>query len=82
MVVGTYRYRLRSTCHSSEKYGPCECCGKHVTEVCHQTEERAYQLRSDEPIRVLGVTTDMIGWTHFQCSNLFGHEECLVARRR
>ena len=62
----TYRYRLTSTGDSSEKYGACEVCGKHASEVFQQAEERAFEG----------------GWTQYQCRRLFGHEGCLIAQRR
>ena len=37
-----YRYDLNSTEESSNKYGNCYICGKHATEVFHQTEEKQY----------------------------------------
>jgi hypothetical protein len=61
-----YRYRLSSTGGSSAKYGPCEVCGQHATEVFQQTEEQAYEE----------------GWTQHECQRLFGHEDCLLAKRR
>jgi len=67
-----YRYNLTSTEESSNKYGNCEICGKHVTEVFHQTEERQYY----NPI------THQTSWTQHECHNLFGHKECLKSKQR
>ncbi|MCL4296270.1 MAG: hypothetical protein KJ077_11100 [Anaerolineae bacterium] len=63
----TYRYRLSSTGNSSAKYGPCEVCGKHASEVFSQSEEREY-----EPGQ----------WTGLGCHSYFGHKECLEGKRR
>lgn len=62
-----YRYRLISTGHSSTRYGSCEICGEHCAEVYHQVEERQYK-----PGR----------FTRYQCSDLWGHKECLESSRR
>lgn len=61
-----YRYRMESTGDSSAKYGPCEVCGKHCTEIFHQVEERRYGNE----------------WTQAGCNNDFGHADCLKAKRR
>lgn len=37
-----YNYKLTNMGESSTKLGPCEVCGKHVTEVWHLQEEREY----------------------------------------
>lgn len=79
-MIGTYRYQLRSTRGSSEKYGPCEVCGKHASEVFSQTKERAFQLDHRDSPAVLAMCPDMIGWAHK--GDLFGHEECLTNSRR
>ena len=67
MVKAQYRYIIRSTGHSSTKYGKCEVCRRPVSEVYHQVEEREY--RPDH-------------WTHEKCRNLFGHKTCLISKRR
>lgn len=61
-----YRYRLISTGESSQKYGKCEICGEHASEVFHQIEEKKYPQ----------------GWTHAECHDAFGHEKCLKNIRR
>ena len=66
-----YRYRLISTGAGSQKYGPCAGCGKSASEVYHQIEERAY-TRDD------GTE----GWTSQGCYSIFGHQGCLIGRRR
>ena len=38
-----YRYRLNSTGHSSTRFGPCEVCGKHASEVFIQAEQKRYR---------------------------------------
>lgn len=65
--VGAYVYRIKSTGDSSAKFGPCELCGKHVSEVFLQTEGRIF-----EPNQV----------THYKCKDWFGHESCLISQRR
>lgn len=39
-----YKYKLISTGESSSRYGPCEVCGKHVSEVYHQIEWKYFRL--------------------------------------
>jgi hypothetical protein len=65
-----YRYILKLTNNSSQKYGNCEICNKPVTEVFHQTEERSFVYNNEEH------------WTQYKCNNLFGHKECLMEIRR
>ena len=62
----TYKYAINSTGGSSAKYGNCEVCGKHASEVFLQIEERKYSE----------------GYTHFKCNSYFGHRECLESKRR
>ncbi len=69
-----YRYRLTNTNHSSSKFGPCEVCQKHVSEVWFQVEERSYQPYPDDD--------PSTPWTRVGCTTLFGHRRCLVAKRR
>lgn len=64
--IMAYRYTLKSTGSSSAKLGNCEVCAKTVIEVYHQVEEKQYTR----------------GWTRHECSDLFGHEECLISTRR
>lgn len=64
------RYRLKSTDESSRKFGPCEVCGQHCTEVFYQVES---ELFDDD-----GVTRE----TYHNCRNLFGHRTCLEGARR
>lgn len=71
-----YRYRIRSLRHSSERYGPCEVCKKHVTEVFLQVEERFYSIPAK------GTYAGHSGWTHYECHSFFGHGACLASRRR
>lgn len=67
-----YRYNLISTEEPSQKYGNCDICGKHTTEVFHQTEERQY----------FNPITQQTSWTKNNCHDLFGHKECLESNRR
>ena len=65
-MVNEYRYTLKNMNESSAKYGPCAICGKHTSEVYHQTEERQ---------------TKFYKWTTSGCHNLFGHKDCLIQIR-
>lgn len=65
-----YQYRLSSTGHSSERYGPCEICKLHCSEVFIQAEARTF-MSDGKP-----------AWTHHECTTLFGHEACLINARR
>jgi len=69
---GVYRYRIRSTGDSSRKYGNCEICDQHASEMFIQVEERQYfNLGKSEQ-----------GWTQYKCKTSFGHYDCLVNGRR
>lgn len=65
-----YVYRIKSTGHSSTRLGPCEVCDVHASEVFLQVE---------------GLTFDNDGElavTHYECTDLFGHRNCLIESRR
>ena len=62
-----YRYFKRSMSASSSKYGVCEICKEHVTNVHIQIEEREYKAEL---------------WTQDKCHTLFGHEHCLDKKRK
>jgi len=61
-----YFYKLISQKASSTKYGLCEICGEHVSEVFHQIESRSY----DD------------GITYEGCKDYFGHKNCLEGKQR
>jgi len=68
--MSEYQYKLKRMGASSDKYGPCEVCNKHVSDVFNQIESKE-----------IGIG----GWggeTRARCHNLFGHEECLISKRR
>jgi hypothetical protein len=71
-----YRYRLRSTGHSSDRYGNCEVCGNRCSDVFIQVEEVQYEIpqEGDKPVE--------ISWTHYGCQTIFGHEDCLKSKQR
>jgi hypothetical protein len=69
-----YKYTLSSTGESSKKYGKCEVCGEHVSEVFLQSETKHYKFEHDGQIYE--------GWTHNKCNSYFGHKECLLSKRR
>jgi hypothetical protein len=68
--MNRYRYRIKSTGESSAKYGACEVCGKHVSEVFYQVEEKFFRFPAGS------------GWTQHDCRSYFGHRACLMDRRR
>jgi hypothetical protein len=63
-----YAYRMKSTGASSEKFGKCECCDKHVSEVFAMSEMRA---TADDRYTYAGCAV-----------RIYGHRECLIARQR
>lgn len=67
LVLDELRYRLSSTKHSSQRYGNCEVCGKHASEVFVQVEE----------IKI----ADEVGRWYRKTGTIFGHEECLRQAR-
>ena len=74
MKTGKFRYEISSTNESSDKYGKCDVCGKHASEVFHQMEEQYYRIEHDGKVYE--------GWTKHECHDHFGHEQCLLAQRR
>lgn len=73
--VGDYNYRIKSLRHSSDRYGLCEVCKGHVSEVFYQTESRYYEA-------FLNGIVIISGWTYHECHSYFGHEQCLLSKRR
>lgn len=69
-----YRYNLISINESSQKYGNCEVCGQHTTEIFLQNEERYYTFN------YRGIMYK--GWTKNKCKDYFGHKKCLLSKRR
>lgn len=68
-----YRYRIRNTGYSSKRFGLCEVCGKHASEVFSQIEE----------VHCKGEGRDEKDfWSQWDCTNLWGHKQCLVSKRR
>jgi len=75
-IPGQYRYRIKNTGYGSQRYGPCEVCKQPCSETHLQVEERFYRhFLPDGTVR-------SEGWTQYECNSLFGHEACLIARRR
>lgn len=64
-----FRYRLKSTGHSSDRYGKCEVCDQHASEVFVLSSYMLYERKRSGDF----------GWTHGFM--LFGHAECLKSRR-
>lgn len=73
-----YKYNLSTTEHSSHKYGNCQVCGEHASEVFMQTEFKKYER--DEIDAEQGFAG--IGWSAYSCHDYFGHEDCLKSVRR
>jgi len=67
-----YRYKLTDTGQSSAKYGKCEVCGEHCSEVFYQTEQREY----------FSPVTNSPALTFADCTNLFGHKNCLITKQK
>ena len=68
-----YHYRISSTHSNSDKYGVCEICKKHASEVFMQSEQRDY----------LNPITNEISQTYADCRpHTFGHEQCLLSIQR
>lgn len=76
-----YKYVLASSGYSSARYGNCEICGKHCSQVFIQREAR--WINYDDAARRALKTDDAGGWTYYKCvPTMFGHEACLVSSRR
>ena len=86
--VSEYRYRLTSTGYSSHRYGPCEVCGEHASEVFLQLEARRYHFDADDLASIddeaLRAEIKVEGWmwTRHNCYSYFGHKLCLIGKRR
>jgi hypothetical protein len=71
MTTAGYVYRLKKMGASSEKFGVCEVCQKHVSDVHYQVEGRGYTDAGG-----------MMAITHHGCRNLWGCRGCLMASQR
>ena len=68
-----YHYKLTSTHSNSYKYGVCEICKKHVSDVFVQSEQRDF----------FSPVENKIMRTFADCRpHAFGHEQCLRSIRR
>lgn len=87
-MADLYRYRLSSTGESSRRFGPCDVCGEHVSEVFLQTEEKRFYIDEgdlamiDDPETRAEWQETGWGWTQHECFDYFGHKECLMEMRR
>ncbi len=67
-----FTYKINSTGESSKKYGVCEVCKQHASEVFLQTEFKRYEFEHNHK--------KYEGW---KITNiLFGHKECLIKSRK
>lgn len=64
-------------------------CGEHASEVFSQVEEERFHLDADdvamisnERVRVEKAARGTDGWTYYECNDYFGHEACLMQKRR
>ncbi len=64
-----YRYAIRRLNAGSGKYGPCEVCRTHASEMFYQMEERQFHYNGKRH------------WTSHECHSRFGHESCLISKR-
>lgn len=64
-----YRYAIRRLGAGSSKYGPCEVCRTHASEMYYQMEERQFLYNGKHQ------------WTSHECHSKFGHEHCLIGKR-
>jgi hypothetical protein len=70
-LPGHCKYRLETTGDNSAKYGLCEVCHQHVSEVFMQTESRWFDGQHG------------CGWTYHRCRvTVFGHKTCLERLQR
>ena len=69
-INGIHLYRLTNMEHSSKRYGPCEVCGEHVSDVHLQSEY------------VQGWKQGESNWKVTEDSPKFGHEQCLKNLRK
>lgn len=74
---GTVRYHLRPTGQSSSRLGPCEVCGEHCPEVCHQWAVVACAGDKDDPPQMRPIFWSV----HGAPATLWGHEACLRGAR-
>ena len=68
-LLDKYRYKLYVQHCTSDNLGPCEICGKFVTDMYHQSKERCFLIGDDEE-----------HWAYV--GDAFGHKKCLISIRK
>jgi hypothetical protein len=64
-------FRMKSTGHGSDYYGPCEVCHKHCSETFILVESRGFS----------NPETGMMEYTYAEAAPIvFGHKECLTEK--
>lgn len=78
-VVGSFRYRIASTNRGSSSLGNCEVCDKPCDVVHLQVQERYVVPEPHEELPDLAHLVDDGGgfWTRHECTDHFGHPNCL-----
>lgn len=66
-----YRYKVKSTGYSSARFGPCQVCKEHVSEVFTQREHQLCSYMDEEGGSFWAINR-----------GLFGHEKCLKGQRK
>lgn len=69
LIKGETQFRLTNLEDSSAKYGDCEICKKHCSEIYLQTKLEFYDFPED----------DASGWSY--AGQGFGHKDCLISLR-
>lgn len=67
-----YRYQITRQKHTDGRYGVCEICGEPALVAHYQVEQHRYSHPD-------GISN---GWTVQDCSDCFGHVDCLSSVRR
>ncbi len=64
-----YIYRLTNTMNSSSRFGRCQVCDKHVSEVYLQTEYGQCKKKTG-------------GYFWADLGGVWGHKDCLIGTRK
>ena len=83
--IGDRVFRLIGTGHNSTRYGPCEVCGEHCSEVHLQVEgvisHNPDPIISDARFVTLLHPGEHVTYAGVKASHRFGHASCLIAQR-
>lgn len=76
---GEIKVTIKHTGYGSERYGNCQCCGKHCSEVVYSIAEQAYIDPDTNQLSYTGYQMPSSKWGHLTCIESFA--KTVIAKR-